>query len=334
MQHYEHMGTCVGIEDIDRFTLFCTQKAPLWLYLCRDRKNLSKPSVWKCDIPRVAYCESLHALKKWPQMISKEFIEEYSLFRKFKPGKIDENLSNWARISINMHCHSCQSTQTFILQGSYQGEGAKSTYISVKNRVLNLKFICGACMRFERQFFVYVNTELDTMYKVGQYPEWEIKMDKNLEKTLGKHAPTFRKGLVCESQGYGIGAFSYYRRITEEIIDELLDAIGDLIDEERKEEYKSALEKTKTTRVTQEKIDLVKGLLPNILKPQGINPLGVLHSELSEGLHAASDEACLENANHIKNILTFLINQIIQSKESAREFTSSMKSLLDKKAGK
>ena len=86
--------------------------------------------------------------------------------------------------------------------------------------------------------------------------------------------------------------------------------------------------------MTQEKIDLVKDLLPSILKPNGMNPLGVLHSELSEGLHAESDEACLENAQHIKSILTFLINQIIQSKESAKGFTESMKSLLDKKSKK
>ena len=70
------------------------------------------------------------------------------------------------------------------------------------------------------------------------------------------------------------------------------------------------------------------------VKPNGMNPLGVLHSELSEGLHASSDEACLENASHIKSILTFLINQIIQSKESSRNFTDSMKSLLNKKTEK
>jgi len=157
-------------------------------------------------------------------------------------------------------------------------------------------------------------------------------MDKNLEKTLNKHSQTFRKGLVCESQGYGIGAFAYYRRITEGIIDELLDSISELIEDEHKSEYLIALEKAKKTRVTQEKIDLVKDLLPTILRPNGMNPLGVLHSELSEGLHASTDEACLENANHIKSILTFLINQIIQSKEASKSFTSSMKSLLEKKS--
>lgn len=111
--------------------------------------------------------------------------------------------------------------------------------------------------------------------------------------------------MVCESQGYGIGAFAYYRRITEDIIDELLDSIIDLIEPENIDKFKTALEATKKTRVTQEKIELVKDLLPGILKPNGMNPLGVLHSELSEGLHAETDANCLENATHIKDILTF-----------------------------
>jgi hypothetical protein len=265
-------------------------------------------------------------------MINKEFIEEYSLFRKFKPAKIDNDFRNWKHIPINMHCNICKSAQTFNMTNEYYYDGYNETNVFAQGRVLDLRFLCESCKSFERRFFIYINQELDTMYKVGQYPEWEIKMDKNLEKTLSKHALTFKKGLVCESQGYGIGAFSYYRRITEEIIDELLDSISDLIEEEHKAEYQIALEKTKSTRVTQEKIDLVKDLLPSILKPNGMNPLGVLHSELSEGLHASTDEDCLENANHIKSILTYLINQIIQSKESAKSFTASMKTLLDKKS--
>jgi hypothetical protein len=90
--------------------------------------------------------------------------------------------------------------------------------------------------------------------------------------------------------------------------------------------------KRKNTRVTQEKIELVKDLLPDILRPDGLNPLGVLHSKLSEGLHAESDEECLEVAHSIREIMTFLINQVIKSKESSKAFTESMRKILDKKS--
>ena len=266
-------------------------------------------------------------------MITKEFLEEYSLFRKFEIQEESKrsNVLKWTKIPLNMQCEYCESNQTFNMTNEFWHEGHQGENESPFNRVFYLNYLCDSCKEFKRSFFVYVSEDLDFIYKVGQFPEWEIKMDSNLEKVLNKHAKTFRKGLVCEAQGYGIGAFAYYRRITEDIIDELLDSIFDLIETEHQLEYKTALEKTKTTRVTQEKIDLVKDLLPSILKPNGMNPLGVLHSELSEGLHAESDKACLENANHIKSILTYLINQIIQSKESAKNFTSSMKSLLEKK---
>ncbi|MBL4753855.1 MAG: hypothetical protein JKY52_09735 [Flavobacteriales bacterium] len=263
-------------------------------------------------------------------MISKNFLEEYSLFRKKDIESGHEDVRLWDRTPINMHCKKCNSPQTFNMTNNFYEDGREHN-VFAHLRVLDLRYLCQACQTFQRRFFVHVNEKVNTIYKVGQYPEWEIKMDKGLEKTLNNHASTFRKGLVCESQGYGIGAFSYYRRITEEVIDELLDSIYDLIEEEHKAKYKKALDETKKTRVAQDKIDLVKDLLPTILRPGGTNPLGVLHTELSEGLHAETDEACLENAAQVRGILTFLITQILQSRSAAKGFSDSMKSLLEKK---
>jgi hypothetical protein len=138
--------------------------------------------------------------------------------------------------------------------------------------------------------------------------------------------------LVCESQSYGIGAFAYYRRIVEEIINELLDEITDLIPEAEKPAYEEALAKAKETRVTQDKIDLVKDLLPPILRPDGMNPLGVLHSALSEGLHGQTDEHCLELAEQLRQVLVFLVNQVSATRTAAKSFTASMRTLLDKKS--
>lgn len=263
-------------------------------------------------------------------MPNKEFLEDYSLFRKLSCD-VPQTMDKLAKPAINMYCLECKSIQTFNLSNHYN-ELYNYSNPSCADKNIRAEYTCQSCRSFQREFYIYISPNLKYIYKTGQYPEWEIKMDKNLEATLGKHSKTFRKGLVCESQGYGIGAFAYYRRITEEIIDELLDSITSLIDVSNQEKYKAALEQTKKTRVAQEKIELVKDLLPDILKPDGINPLGILHSELSEGLHANTDEACLENASHVKDILTFLINQIIQSKMAAQQFTSSMKSILEKKS--
>ncbi len=262
----------------------------------------------------------------------KEFLEEYPLFRKLEES-IPGFMEDFPKPSINMLCLKCKIDQTFkyytdnVCLGTFGGTKSEDRRFSVVYR-------CQSCEAFDREFHLHISPDLKYIRKLGQYPEWEIKIDKNLAKTLGNKANTFRKGLVCESQGYGIGAFAYYRRITEEIIDELLESIKDLIEPENKDKYLSALEKTKETRVTQEKIELVKDLLPNLLRPDGMNPLGVLHSELSGGIHDETDEICLESASHIRKILTFLINQVIQTKNAKKEFSSSMKSLLEKKSKK
>ena len=270
-------------------------------------------------------------------MPNKNFLEEYPLFKKFN-DKLPSYISEWSKPSINMLCGDCKSVQTFSMINEYfefYNNFKLNFHDIVKiESTTRLLYQCQSCKIFKRQFHIFFCPSLDYYYKFGQYPEWEIKIDKNLEKMLDEHVSTFRKGLVCESQGYGIGAFSYYRRITETIIDKLLNSITDLIEDEKKEEYLNALEKVKMTRVAQEKIELVKDLLPSILKPDGANTLGVLHRELSQGLHAEMDEECLENACHIREVLTFLIRQILLSKESAKTFTASMKKILEKKSGK
>lgn len=179
-------------------------------------------------------------------MPNKEFLEEYSLFRKFKT-KISPFLSYIPTPAINMPCEVCASIQTFnLINDIWEFDGFLDA--SSNGKKIRMLYECQSCKKFTRQFDIFISPDLDYCYKFGQYPEWEIKMDKNLEKTLGKHSNAFRKGLVCLSQGYGIGAFAYFRRITEEIIDELLDSISDLIEVEHKEKFSEALAATKKNK--------------------------------------------------------------------------------------
>ncbi|MFA7309066.1 MAG: hypothetical protein WC045_03270 [Patescibacteria group bacterium] len=298
-------------------------------------------------------------------MANKKFLEEYPLYKKYETAwNQEEHDYSWMTLgklpepAIHMYCTVCDSDQTFNMRNeyyddSYMGlernntefqkyaEEVKLVYcekIPAAGKVLRSDYLCSACGKGRMIFLIYFFREkigsrsVLCMMKVGQTPPWSIVVNKEMEKLLGSNAEHYKKGLICESQSYGIGAYAYFRRITETIIDELLDSISDLLEGKEKELYADALAKTKATRVTQDKIDLVKHLLPVSLRPDGLNPLDILHSALSQGLHVEDDEVCLEQAEAIKKVLVFLVSQIIKKKDEAKEFTKGMREILNKKS--
>ena len=266
-------------------------------------------------------------------MPNKKFLEEYPLYRKFKVNTLPDTNGRLPKVRLNMACPTCQSDQTFAMTNEFwENHGYVNS--PAYGQVFRAVYLCTHCQKFERVFYFASDKEGQWLMKVGQFPAWEIHGNPLIEKMLGKHADQYKKGLVCESQSYGIGAYGYYRRIVEETIDELLDEISQLLSGDELNKFSEALAKTKKTIVTQEKIDLVKDLLPPILRPDGMNPLSVLHSSLSEALHAASDDACMEQAVIIREILVFLVTQVAVSKAAAKSFTEGMRKLLEKKSGK
>lgn len=263
-------------------------------------------------------------------MPNKEFLETYPLYRRWKVGGLPNTADRLPKPQINMPCLECKSNQTFVMTNEHwEGQG-HANYPS-SGLIFRARYLCVHCQKFERHFLIRIDENCQSLTKVGQYPAWEITGDAEIERLLGDHSHYYNKGLICESQGYGIGAFGYYRRIVEEVIDGLLEEVAELLSDGDLAAYQNALEKTKATRVTQEKIDLVKDLLPPILRPDGMNPLSALHSALSEGLHAESDEVCLEYAQAVRQVLVFLVNQVAASRRSSRDFTDSMRKLLDKR---
>lgn len=266
------------------------------------------------------------------------FLEEYPLYRKF-----DYNIPyiiKFPKVSINMKCFRCDDKRTFMPLHIIYTSRAITVNIDRYNIANSspkegshfiLRYICASCGTFERIFVLRVGKSLKQIFKTGQYPSWDIAVSKDLEKIMGEFSEYYKKGLICESQSYGIGANAYFRRIVEGIIDELLGQIPDLMSGEERTQYEKALEESRKTKITQEKIALVKDLLPPILIPERYNPLKTLHEVLSEGVHELTDEECLENAQIIRDTLTFLVNSILKRKKEQQEFSEGMKKLLEKK---
>ena len=281
-------------------------------------------------------------------MANKEFLESYPLYRKF--FRLPD-ISRWTEVqnlpkpAIHMYCLVCDSEQTFNMVNEYhEVDGIHGQ--ALLDTVLRLKYVCSSCRRGTRIFLVHFSEtkkivpnpktgaeeERDILYvmKVGQIPAWDITMDEELEAMLGDHADAYRKGLICESQNYGIGAYAYFRRVTEDVIDELLESILDLVPAGEKEEYKKKLEGVKKEKIAENKINLVKDLLPDSLKADGMNPLKELYKVLSGGIHDETDEECMEKAEAIRGILVFLVNQVVRTKTEKKSFTEGMKKLLGK----
>jgi len=57
-------------------------------------------------------------------------------------------------------------------------------------------------------------------------------------------------------------------------------------------------------------IETIKAAIPESLLIDGHNPLTLLHDALSEGLHAQTNEDCLELATSIRVVLTELAERI------------------------
>jgi hypothetical protein len=270
-------------------------------------------------------------------MITADFLETYPLYRKF-PMEVSNDSLTLGTPPINMPCTKCGGIRTFRLENNYEIDvrlykmvNSKHRGVAVWGSVLRAEYKCSACT-WVRLFFLQIAPDGKWVKKVGQVPPWEGSMDATLERKLGSRADLYRKGQTCESQGYGIGAFAYYRRIVELVIDDLLQSIRSYIDRNDLEEFDHALDAVHASKDTATKIDAVKELLPASLRPGGKNPLGLLFGAYSGGLHSESDDACLEYSAETRIALEYLVSQLAMHDASATQFEASLQRIADRRA--
>jgi hypothetical protein len=236
---------------------------------------------------------------------------------------------------ITLHCASefCQGPRAFALIG----DGYHDVRVGRTETNLFLKYVCRNCRKTFKTIAVEVRRNEDedgdgVAKKYGEDPPYGPHTPPRLIKLIGPHRELFLKGRRAESQGLGIGAFAYYRRVVEDEKDRLFDAVitaaqkiranADLI-----ENLKTAKSETQFSTA----VEQIKYGLPDSLNINGHNPLTLLHNALSDGLHAQTDDECLDIASSIRLVLAALAERIGQVLKEEAELNTAVTKLMQKK---
>ena len=234
---------------------------------------------------------------------------------------------------IQLHCPdpACNGTRFFRCTTDHTidvpDESFKFTY---------LNYVCSNCRKTEKVFSLAIKHHEDDptgqCYKFGELPVYGPPTPSRLISLIGPDREMFLKGRRCENQGLGIGAFVYYRRVVENqknrILDEVIKVSEKLgVDASIIHTLEQAKEETQFSKALSD----VKDAIPQALLINGHNPLTLLHSALSDGLHDQSDEHCLEIASSIRVVLGELSERLAQALKDEAELNNALSKLMNVK---
>jgi hypothetical protein len=197
-----------------------------------------------------------------------------------------------------------------------------------------LHYKCKNCGSQDKLFALLVtpSEEVGThgaVLKVGEFPQFGPPTPSRLIKLIGPDRELFLRGRRAEIHGLGIGAFAYYRRVVENQKGRILREITRVAEtlgtsSENVERLKSAQTETQFTKA----VEVVKDALPEVLLINGHNPLTLLHSALSGGLHDKREDECLDFARSVRIILGELSDRIGQALKDEAELKAAVSHLL------
>jgi len=265
-------------------------------------------------------------------------IEEY--LKNVPPGKFEQVECELNEISglyksyklllpdMLLYCHECKGERIF------KPKVSKELYVGSDNN-LYIYFTCKNCEKDNKIYstsFIMNNPDEIMAYKFGELPHFAPPTPSKLFSLIGEDKEYFLIGRRAENQGMGIGAFAYYRRVVENqknrIIDELIKVMKKVnVDETTIESFETAKKETQFTK----SIETIKDILPNILFIDGHNPLTLLHSALSKGLHSEDEAECLELATSIRIVLSELSSRTVHVLSEKKNLKEAVSILLKKK---
>lgn len=235
---------------------------------------------------------------------------------------------------LHLHCdtETCNGIRFF--------EPLDTEYLKPEKQTEHfVTYRCRNCKETEKTYtfwaYLYKDEINGTIYKFGEHPSFGPPTPARVITLVGAERGYYLKGRRSENQGLGIAAFAYYRRVIENQKDKIF---NEIIRVSKKlgaeQEIIDDLEKAKKETQFSKAVFEVKHGIPQKLLINGHNPLTLLHSALSEGLHAQTDEQCLELATSIRIVLSDFVDRIANALKDENELNSAINRLLKAKTAK
>lgn len=201
-----------------------------------------------------------------------------------------------------------------------------------------MQYTCRNCQKYQKVFALAFRMESFSsaeVYKFGELPHFGPPVPPRMLRLIQPDRELFLSGRRCENQGLGIGAFTYYRRVVENQWSRLISEVIKVATAIKAEPAMlRALEEAKDEQQFSKAVKTVKDAIPPALLINGHNPLTLLHSALSQGVHDLPDEECLSLATSIRVVLVELAEKLGQALKDEKELSDAVTKLLHTHAEK
>jgi len=226
---------------------------------------------------------------------------------------------------IRLHCNNelCNGVRVFSC--------SQVPYLSTDFEYEFLTYTCRNCNKAKKTFALIVLKSTNKVQKLGELPPFGPPIPARVITLVGSDRELFLKGRRAELHGLGIGAFAYYRRVVEDKKGIIIEEIGKVAKRlgatpETLRLFAAAEAESQFSNA----IELIKTAIPQGLLINGHNPLTLLHSALSKGIHGGTDDECLELATSIRLVLVELAERIAAALKDEAGLRDAVTRLLKK----
>jgi hypothetical protein len=108
--------------------------------------------------------------------------------------------------------------------------------------------------------------------------------------------------------------------MVENVVGDLLNLVEEAASADNDHAALAAVKSARKTRIADEKLKLISGVIPLSLRPGGVNPFARLYDDYSRGIHTLSDEDCLSIATDLREAFDYVFGNVRDQLEQAKAF--------------